>query len=109
VHAPPAGRPYHLGVFMVGAYQETLGDIHNLFGDTDVISVRIGAAGFAFEGALQGDTTEELLRYVGYDTDQLRMAYRARLANAALEPAEAKRIAEALESGLSGYTYLHDE
>jgi arginine decarboxylase len=109
VHEPPAAKPYHLGVFMVGAYQETLGDIHNLFGDTDVVSVRTDAAGFAFEGAQQGDTTEELLRYVGYDTDQLRMAYRARLAKAGLESADSKRIAEALESGLSGYTYLHDE
>jgi arginine decarboxylase len=74
-----------------------------------VVSVRTDAAGFAFEGAQQGDTTEELLRYVGYDTDQLRMAYRARLAKAGLESADSKRIAEALESGLSGYTYLHDE
>jgi len=109
VHAPIEGRPYYLGVFMVGAYQETLGDIHNLFGDTDSASVRLTDSGFELESARQGDTTDELLRYVGYDIDQLRMAYRAKIAAAGLDPADAKRVAESLESGLSGYTYLHDE
>lgn len=106
----PGEQPYLLGVFMVGAYQETLGDIHNLFGDTDSVCVRVSAdASFELESARQGDTTDELLRYVGYDIDQLRMAYRARIAGAELEPADAKRVAEALEAGLVGYTYLHDE
>jgi arginine decarboxylase len=109
VHAPQPGKPYHLGVFMVGAYQETLGDIHNLFGDTDSVAVRVTADGFTLEDARQGDTTDELLRYVGYDIDQLRMAYRAKIGAAKLDSADAKRVAEALEAGLSGYTYLHDE
>ena len=109
VHAPAEGQPYYLGVFMVGAYQETLGDIHNLFGDTDSASVRLNHGGFELETPRQGDTTDELLRYVGYDIDQLRMAYRAKIAAAGLEPTDAKRVAESLESGLSGYTYLHDE
>lgn len=108
VHAPGEAR-YHLGVFMVGAYQETLGDMHNLFGDTDSVSVRVGDAGFELESARQGDTTDEILRYVGYDIDQLRMAYRAKIAAAGLDPIDAKRVAESLESGLVGYTYLHDE
>lgn len=109
VHAPTADQPYHLGIFMVGAYQETLGDIHNLFGDTDVVSVRSSGEGFELEDARQGDTTDELLSYVGYDIDQLRMAYRAKISAAGLDAADAKRVAEALEAGLSGYTYLHDE
>lgn len=109
VHAPDPERPYHLGVFMVGAYQETLGDIHNLFGDTDSVSVRLSEAGFVLEDERQGDTTDELLEYVGYDIDRLRMAYRAKISAAKLDPADAKRVAEALEAGLSGYTYLHDE
>ena len=94
---------------MVGAYQETLGDIHNLFGDTDSVSVRVTAEGFALEDARQGDTTDELLKYVGYDIDQLRMAYRAKVGALKLDAGEAKRLSEALEAGLTGYTYLHDE
>ncbi len=109
VHAPVEGTPYYLGVFMVGAYQETLGDIHNLFGDTDSVSVRVTAEGFALEDARQGDTTDELLKYVGYDIDQLRMAYRAKVGALKLDAGEAKRLSEALEAGLTGYTYLHDE
>ncbi len=109
VHAPVDGTPYYLGVFMVGAYQETLGDIHNLFGDTDSISVRVNADGFTLEDAREGDTTDELLKYVGYDIDQLRMAYRAKVGALKLEPGESKRLSEALEAGLTGYTYLHDE
>jgi arginine decarboxylase len=108
VHAPGEAR-YHLGVFMVGAYQETLGDMHNLFGDTDSVCVRLSESGFELEAARQGDTTDEILRYVGYDIDQLRMAYRAKIAAAGLDPTDAKRVAESLESGLVGYTYLHDE
>jgi arginine decarboxylase len=50
-----------------------------------------------------------LLRYVGYDIDHLRMAYRAKIAAAGLDPADAKRVTESLETGLVGYTYLHDE
>ena len=109
VHAPVDGTPYNLGVFMVGAYQETLGDMHNLFGDTDSVCVRSVDGGFVLEDARQGDRTDELLRYVGYDIDHLRMAYRAKIAAAGLEPADAKRVAESLETGLVGYTYLHDE
>ena len=109
VHTPEPGKPYHLGVFMVGAYQETLGDIHNLFGDTDSVSVRLTETGFVLEDERQGDTTDELLKYVGYDIDRLRMAYRAKISAARLDPTDAKRVAEALEAGLSGYTYLHDE
>ena len=109
VHAPVDGTPYHLGVFMVGAYQETLGDMHNLFGDTDSVCVRSADGGFVLEDARQGDRTDELLRYVGYDIDHLRMAYRAKIAAAGLDPADAKRVAESLETGLVGYTYLHDE
>ncbi len=109
VHAPVGDAPYYLAVFMVGAYQETLGDIHNLFGDTDTVCVRAKKGGFTLEDPNQGDTTHELLQYVGYDIDQLRMIYRAKIGAAKLEPADAKRVAEALEAGLGGYTYLHGE
>ncbi len=103
------GEPYYLGLFMVGAYQETLGDMHNLFGDTDSVNVRLdsnAADGYRLEGAREGDTTQALLAYVGYDAQELRRAYRAKISAAGLPSDEAKRISEALESGLVGYTYL---
>ena len=108
VHAPGTSA-YHLAFFLVGAYQETLGDIHNLFGDTDTVCVRSRDVGFDLEEARQGDTTLELLQYVGYDIDHLRMAYRAKIAAAGLSASEAKRVSEALEAGLGGYTYLHGD
>jgi arginine decarboxylase len=99
-------QTYYLGLFLVGAYQETLGDMHNLFGDTDSVNVVLNSTGWELQRAQEGDTTLDLLRYVGYDDDKLRRSYRARITEANLPAEEAKRIAEALESGLSGYTYL---
>ncbi|MGH8152168.1 MAG: arginine decarboxylase, partial [Rhodanobacteraceae bacterium] len=76
------GEPYRLGIFLVGAYQETLGDIHNLFGDTDAVNVRIDGDGFKLDGARRGDSADMLLDYVGYKPDDLRAAYREKLASA---------------------------
>ncbi len=99
-------QTYYLGLFLVGAYQETLGDMHNLFGDTDSVNVVLTKTGWELQRPQEGDTTLDLLRYVGYDDDKLRRSYRARIAAANLPADEGKRISEALESGLSGYTYL---
>jgi arginine decarboxylase len=109
LHAPRAGESYRLGFFMVGAYQDTLGDIHNLFGDTDAVNVRLSAEGYAFERSRRGDTTDVMLDYVGYDLKQLRGEYQAKIAAAQLPADEARRMADALEAGLTGYTYLADE
>jgi arginine decarboxylase len=108
LHALRDGEPYRLGVFLVGAYQETLGDIHNLFGDTDAVNVRIAGEGFALDGARRGDSADMLLDYVGYRPDDLRAAYREKLAAARLPGAEAQAIEAALEAGLTGYTYLRE-
>jgi arginine decarboxylase len=109
LHTPRAGESYRLGIFMVGAYQDTLGDIHNLFGDTDAVNVRLSADGYAFERSRRGDTTDVMLDYVGYDLAKLRAEYRAKVEAAKLPDDEAQRIAAALEAGLTGYTYLADE
>jgi len=109
LHAPRAGESYRLGIFMVGAYQDTLGDIHNLFGDTDAVNVRLTESGYRFERSRRGDTTDVMLDYVGYDLAKLRVEYGAKVAAAKLPKDEAERFAAALESGLTGYTYLADE
>ncbi len=107
LHALRGDEPYRLGIFMVGAYQETLGDIHNLFGDTDAVAVRLDATGQAqLEQFKRGDSCDVMLDYVGYDLAALREVYRARLAAAGLAPEQATAFAAALEAGLTGYTYL---
>ncbi len=109
LHAPEAGKPYRLGIFLVGAYQEALGDIHNLFGDTDAVNVRLTDSGYAFSHVKRGDTTDVMLDYVGYKLDDLRAAYRDKIAAAGFAGGEAQRIVAALEMGLTGYTYLAED
>jgi arginine decarboxylase len=103
------GDTYLLGFFMVGAYQEILGDMHNLFGDTDAVNLEVHADGsFSLGQADHGDRTDELLGYVHFEPDRLRAAYRRRVQNAGLAPSEARRFLAELESGLTGYTYHED-
>jgi arginine decarboxylase len=112
LHAPRAGERYRLGFFLVGAYQEILGDIHNLFGDTDAVEVRVDGnseSGFKLTQQRRGDTTDVMLDYVGYKLDDLRRIYRAKVGAVELSKGEAARINEALENGLTAYTYLSDE
>ena len=107
LHALRDGEPYRLGIFLVGAYQETLGDIHNLFGDTDAVNVRVKAGGgYEFAHVKRGDTTDVMLDYVGYDLGALRAAYRDKIRAAGLGGDEAARIEATLEGGLTAYTYL---
>ena len=110
LHSPREGESYRLGIFMVGAYQETLGDIHNLFGDTDTANVELGeGGGYSVARQRKGDTTDVMLDYVGYDLNELRIAYKAKVDAAGLPPAEAAKLLVDLETGLTGYTYLHEE
>src|SRR5690606_37045138 len=78
------GESYRIGFFLVGAYQEILGDIHNLFGDTDAIEVSLDGDGYAIVQQRRGDTTDVMLDYVGYAIDDLRRAYRDKVAAADL-------------------------
>lgn len=109
LHALRHGESYRIGFFLVGAYQEILGDIHNLFGDTDAVEVKVEGDTYEIAQQRRGDTTDVMLDYVGYRLDDLRAAYRARIAAAQLDPACANELAAALETGLTGYTYLSDE
>jgi arginine decarboxylase len=106
VHPYRPGETYLLGIFLIGAYQEILGDMHNLFGDTDAVDVRLTEDGCTLSGAEHGDTADELLRYVHFDTDGLRAAYRQKIQAANLSMQEQEAFLRELEAGLSGYTYL---
>jgi arginine decarboxylase len=109
LHPLRNGESYRLGFFLVGAYQDTLGDIHNLFGDTDAVNVRLTEDGYTFERSRRGDTSDVMLDYVGYDLAKLRAAYLHKIDAAKLPADEAQLMQAALEKGLTGYTYLADE
>ncbi|WP_290650935.1 biosynthetic arginine decarboxylase [Aquisalimonas sp.] len=102
------GEPYHLGVFMVGAYQEILGDMHNLFGDTAAINVHLEGDGCRLSDPVPGDTVEQVLRYVHFERDSLLAAYRDKVADADLDARRREDCLTALEAGLAGYTYLEE-
>lgn len=109
LHSLKVGESYRLGIFMVGAYQETLGDIHNLFGDTDAANVRLNADGtHSLSRLRRGDTSDVMLDYVGYTLADLRTTYQQRVTAAALPAEESAALLAALEAGLTGYTYLHE-
>ncbi|MBN1654157.1 MAG: arginine decarboxylase [Deltaproteobacteria bacterium] len=109
LHSHKSGESYRLGIFLVGAYQEILGDIHNLFGDTDAVSVRMTEAGdYVLIRQRRGDTTDVMLDYVGYALEDLRASYRAKLEAAKLPAGETEAILAVLEAGLTGYPYLQE-
>ena len=111
LHPLRDGQEYYLGVFLVGAYQETLGDLHNLFGDTNVASVRISREGeinFVYE--LHGDSIGDVLEYVEYEPGDLFKRFRANAERAVLEKritvAERQAMLAAFSDSLRGYTYF---
>ena len=101
---------YYLGVFLVGAYQETLGDLHNLFGDTNVVSIHINDDGsYNFIRELEGDSVADVLSYVEYDIRAIRTRLKHlaedAIQNGYITPTERKAILDNFEEGLRGYTY----
>lgn len=106
VHALNPGEPYLLGIFLTGAYQEILGDMHNLFGDTNAVNVVIEGNAWKLAEPEHGDRTDELLRYVHLAPEQLAQSYRRKVEQASLTAAERTALLAELEAGLSGYTYL---
>ena len=109
LHALRADEPYLLGIFLIGAYQEILGDMHNLFGDTDAVNVELTAdGGYRLVEPRHGDTVEELLRYVEFDPAQLLARYREKIAAAGLNAEEQAAYQQFLANGLEGYTYLEE-
>ena len=110
---PFNGDPYYLGVFLVGAYQEILGDLHNLFGDTHAVHVSLDSGGnVVLESVIKGDTVREVLDYVEFDADtllrKLRQSVEMAVRENRLNYEESGRLLRFYEDGLHGYTYLED-
>jgi len=114
LHPLKAGEEYYLGVFLVGAYQETLGDLHNLFGDTNVVSVRINSdATFDFVKEIPGDTIADVLSYVEYEPKEMQLRYRNTAERAVKEGRitvrERQQMIKTFNASLCGYTYYEKE
>jgi arginine decarboxylase len=108
VPAWSAESPYLIGFFLVGAYQEILGDLHNLFGDTNSAVVRVDENGLPnIETVLAGDTVADVLRYVNLDAVSFMRTYEE-LVNTHIVEDERASILEELQLGIKGYTYLED-
>lgn len=114
LHPMTEGSPYYLGAFLVGAYQEILGDLHNLFGDTNTVHVSLDAEeGYKIEGVVKGDSVADVLRYVRYNRGDLvarvRLAAEAALRAKRMTLEESRLLVRRYEEGLSGYTYLEQD
>lgn len=110
LHPLEENHDYYLGVFLVGAYQETLGDLHNLFGDTNVVSIRLNEDGtHDIVNEIRGDSVDDVLGYVEYDTNEMRSNYRKTAEDAVkkglITAKERREIMTSYEAGLRGYTY----
>lgn len=103
-------EPYYIGTFLVGAYQEILGDLHNLFGDTDAVHVRLDGDDYRVDHVVEGDSVAEVLAFVQYSKEDLmsrvRRAVEEALRDKRLTMAESGRLLRRYEEGLEGYTYL---
>jgi arginine decarboxylase len=107
------GKPYYLGAFLIGAYQEILGDLHNLFGDTNAVHVAMDDSGqVILQTVIKGDTVREVLDYVEFEPDalvrSLRDATEAAVRENRIGYEEAGRFLKFYEEGLQGYTYLEE-
>ncbi len=111
LHSLLPGEEYYLGVFLVGAYQETLGDLHNLFGDSNVVSVAVSEDGsYQFRGEIEGDSVEDVLSYMEYDLRAIRARLKAlaedSIGRGYIRAEQRKIILGRFEEGLRGYTYF---
>ena len=112
LHNYEPGQQYYVGVFLTGAYQEILGDLHNLFGDTDAVHISLSEAGYTIDHYVPGDTVTEVLSYVQYGrtemVDSVRQATEESIQKGSITKQEAKLLIKHYEEGLSGYTYLEE-
>jgi arginine decarboxylase len=114
LHSLKDSEEYYLGVFLVGAYQETLGDLHNLFGDTNVASIRLREdGGYEFVKEIHGDTIEDVLGYVEYQPWEMKLRYRNKLEAAVNEgritARERQQMMNTFNASMQGYTYYEKD
>ncbi|MER3416331.1 MAG: arginine decarboxylase [Gemmataceae bacterium] len=110
---PFTGEPYYLAAFLLGAYQEILGDLHNLFGDTNAVHISVEESGEVnVDAVIKGDTVREVLNYVQYNADELMSRMRKDVERAVrqgkISLEEARLLLRFYEAGLEGYTYLEE-
>ena len=110
VHSLKKSEPYYVAVFLVGAYQEILGDMHNLFGDTNAVHVSVNEKGYNIEQIIDGETVAEVLDYVQYNPKKLVRTLETWVTKSVKEGRisleEGKEFLSNYRSGLYGYTYL---
>ncbi len=110
LHSFHEGEHYYIGVFLVGAYQEILGNMHNLFGDTNAVHVTVDEDGYSIDKTIDGETVADVLEYVQYDPKRLVRRLEAWVSKAVKEGKitneEGKEFISNYRSGLYGYTYL---
>lgn len=110
LHPFKSGEPYYLGLFLSGAYQEIMGNLHNLFGDTNAVHIQLTPKGYQIEHVVKGDTMTEVLGYVQYDAEDLVESIRKRCEQALQEKKitiqESQRLLQTYEQSLGRYTYL---
>ncbi len=110
VHAIKSGEPYYLGVFLVGAYQEILGDMHNLFGDTNAVHIDVYKDRYELDRIIDGETVAEVLDYVQYNPKKLVRNVETWVTSSMkagkISPEEGREFLSNYRSGLYGYTYL---
>lgn len=110
LHPVIEDEPYILGIFLTGAYQEILGDLHNLFGDTNAVHVRLTEHGYEVTDLVHGDTVTEVLNYVQFHASDLLATFRRKVGKARdLSREEANRFIADYVAGLEGYTYLEGD
>jgi arginine decarboxylase len=110
LHAPRPGESYRIAFFLVGAYQEILGDLHNLFGDTNAVHIRLAGTGYEITDLVHGDTVTEVLNYVQFRASDLLQTFRRKVTQVKhLSRTEANAFIADYVAGLEGYTYLEGE
>jgi arginine decarboxylase len=110
VHTLKSKEPYYMGVFLVGAYQEILGDLHNLFGDTNAVHISVDSKGYSIDQIIDGETVAEVLDYVQYNAKKLVRTVETWVTSSVksgiITAEEGKEFLSNYRSGLYGYTYL---
>ncbi len=110
VHKLKTKEPYYIGVFLVGAYQEILGDLHNLFGDTNAVHVSVDKDNYSIDQIIDGETVAEVLDYVQYNPKKMVRTVETWVTSSVkagkISAAEGKEFLSNYRSGLYGYTYL---